>query len=173
MALTRIKLRNILSYGPSAQELDLEPLNVLIGPNASGKSNLIEVLGLLKRHRTDFWRVLSESGGPDEWLWQEPVGSSEDSGTAEIELAANLTGVEPSLRYRLSFGARGIEDEELEAQALEVTLPVTPLLTRSSHEASLFLPENGVLGGPRKERAIGVGIHEPVATHFRDPLSFP
>ena len=183
MTLTRIKLRNILSYGPSAQELDLEPLNVLIGPNASGKSNLIEILGLLKRHRTDFWRVLSEGGGPDEWLWQEPAGSAEGSGIAEIELAADLAEVDPSLCYRLSFGPRGIEAEQLEAQGSEATLdstprpsgglPMTPLLTRSSFEASLFLPENGVIGGPRKERAIGVGIHEPVATHFRDPVGFP
>lgn len=63
-----MKLRNVLSYGPSGQELALGRLNVLIGPNASGKSNLIEVLGLLKHHRAGFWRVLLESGGADEWL---------------------------------------------------------------------------------------------------------
>ena len=173
MALTRINLRNILSYGPSAQALDLRPLNVRIGPNASGKSNLIEVLGLLKHHRTDFWRVLLESGGPEEWLWQAGVGSREGSGIAEIELATNLTKADPSLCYRLSFGSRGIETEELEAQSSEATLPMTRLLTRSSTNASLFLPDSGVLGGPRKERAIGVGIQELVASHFRDPLGFP
>ena len=42
-----IRLDNILSFGPSEEEFPLEPLNVLIGPNASGKSNLIEVLSLL------------------------------------------------------------------------------------------------------------------------------
>ena len=42
-----IRLDSILSYGPGAAELSLEPLNVLIGPNASGKSNLIEALSLL------------------------------------------------------------------------------------------------------------------------------
>ena len=173
MALTRIKLRNILSYGPSAQELDLEPLNVLIGPNASGKSNLIEVLGLLKHHRTGFWRALSESGGADEWLWQEPAGSAEGVGIAEIELTTSLPQVDPLLCYRLSFGSRGIETEELEAQGSEATRPGTPLLTRSSNDATLFLPGNGVLGGPRKERAIGIGRRELVASHFRDPFSFP
>ena len=45
MLLHRIKLENILSFGPDAQELELKPLNVLIGPNASGKSNLMEAGG--------------------------------------------------------------------------------------------------------------------------------
>ena len=33
-----IRLANILSFGPDSAELPLEPLNVVIGPNASGKS---------------------------------------------------------------------------------------------------------------------------------------
>ena len=41
----RIRLRNLLSFGPDAQELTLEPLNVFIGPNGSGKSNLIDAIG--------------------------------------------------------------------------------------------------------------------------------
>ena len=42
-----IRLNNILSFGPDTPPLSLEPLNVLIGPNASGKSNLIAALSLL------------------------------------------------------------------------------------------------------------------------------
>ncbi len=33
MFMHRIKLQNLLSFGPGAQELELKPLNVLIGPN--------------------------------------------------------------------------------------------------------------------------------------------
>ena len=43
-----ISLENILSYGSSNEPFSLEPLNVLIGPNASGKSNMIEALSLLQ-----------------------------------------------------------------------------------------------------------------------------
>ena len=32
MFIHRIKLENVLSFGPEAQELELRPLNVLIGP---------------------------------------------------------------------------------------------------------------------------------------------
>lgn len=37
-----VRLQNFLSYGSEEEEIELQPLNVLIGPNASGKSNLIE-----------------------------------------------------------------------------------------------------------------------------------
>ena len=47
--LRSIRLQNILSFGPDTPELTLEPLNVLIGPNASGKSNLIEALSPASR----------------------------------------------------------------------------------------------------------------------------
>jgi len=39
--LRTLQLQNLLSFGPESGEITLEPLNVLIGPNASGKSNLI------------------------------------------------------------------------------------------------------------------------------------
>ena len=42
-----IRLENFLSYGDKGEEIKLEPLNVLIGRNASGKSNLIETISLL------------------------------------------------------------------------------------------------------------------------------
>lgn len=42
--LLQIKLENLLSFGPHSAPLQLESLNVLIGPNAAGKSNLIDAL---------------------------------------------------------------------------------------------------------------------------------
>ncbi|MFM6201517.1 MAG: AAA family ATPase, partial [Dolichospermum sp.] len=44
----KIKLQNFLSYGSEGEEIELQPLNVLIGANTSGKSNLIEAIGILK-----------------------------------------------------------------------------------------------------------------------------
>jgi len=46
MLLQSIKLTNLLSFRDA--ELELRALNVLIGPNASGKSNLFAAIGLLK-----------------------------------------------------------------------------------------------------------------------------
>ena len=66
--LRSIRLRNILSFGPDTPELPLEPLNVLIGPNASGKSNLIEVLSLLRAAPRDLQQPIREGGSIREWL---------------------------------------------------------------------------------------------------------
>lgn len=46
--LQTIRLQNFLSFGESAEEIELKSLNVLIGPNASGKSNLIEAISFLR-----------------------------------------------------------------------------------------------------------------------------
>ena len=45
-----IRLKNVLSYGSCDAEFSLEPLNVFIGPNASGKSNIIDTPHVLSRH---------------------------------------------------------------------------------------------------------------------------
>jgi DNA repair ATPase RecN len=46
MLLDRITLRNLLSFKDAS--LNLAPLNILIGETTSGKSNLIEAIGLLQ-----------------------------------------------------------------------------------------------------------------------------
>ena len=68
--LRSLTLKNILSFGPEGQTLELEPLNVLIGPNGSGKTNLIEVLGLLRSLPVNLPLFLSKAGGINEWLWK-------------------------------------------------------------------------------------------------------
>ena len=44
-----IKLDNLLSFASGSPALELKNLNVLIGTNGSGKSNLIEALALVNR----------------------------------------------------------------------------------------------------------------------------
>ena len=46
MLIKRLRLKKILSFNDSTVELG--PLNILIGPNAVGKSNLIEAISLLR-----------------------------------------------------------------------------------------------------------------------------
>ncbi len=70
MLMHRIALRNILSFGPDAQELALAPLNVLIGANGSGKSNLIDAIGLLRAAPTDVATPFRESGRVADWTGQ-------------------------------------------------------------------------------------------------------
>ena len=92
-----IRLDNILSYGPGTDEFTLEPLNVLIGPNASGKSNLIESIALLAATPVDLQHRILLGGGVREWIWK----GSEQLGISTIEVTVESI-LEP-IRYRLSF----------------------------------------------------------------------
>ena len=92
-------MENILSYGPDTAELRLEPLNVLIGPNASGKSNLIDVLSILQAAPRNLPEPIRRGGGTHEWLWK----GQDQLGPASVDVTVeNPNGIMP-LRYRLSF----------------------------------------------------------------------
>lgn len=111
-----IKLRNILSFGEE-QSLELGSLNILIGANASGKSNFLEVLRILKAIPLDLAGFLREGGGVNEYLWKGVANPP----LAKIEVATTL-------RYRVEFTARQdfpvIESEAIEfAEALDLENP--------------------------------------------------
>jgi predicted ATPase len=112
--IEKLYLKNFLSYGSEGDEITLEPLNVLIGPNASGKSNLIEALNLLYSTPTDLAGAIRRGGGVREWLWK---GTKADP-IAEIEAIVDFPGGPLPLRYQLSFTSVGqrleIVDEIIE-----------------------------------------------------------
>ncbi len=76
--LKSIKPVNLLSFGPNTEEIELRPLNILIGANGSGKSNLIEILGLLNRlPDKDPWSTVIQTGGAPEWMWKGPAAKEQ------------------------------------------------------------------------------------------------
>jgi predicted ATPase len=68
--IRKLELKSFLSFGPESKVVDLTPLNVLIGPNASGKSNFIEAIELLHATPTDFSETIRMGGSAGEWLWK-------------------------------------------------------------------------------------------------------
>jgi predicted ATPase len=98
-----MRLQNFLSYGGEGEEIELQPLNVLIGPNASGKSNLIEAIGLLKATPTDLTAPIRKGGGINEWLWK----GGKEPPIAEIEATLEYPQGARSIRYRIDFTVAG------------------------------------------------------------------
>lgn len=98
--LQSITLRNLLSYGEEGVSLGLEPLNVLIGPNASGKSNLLEVISLLAAAPSDIYDPIRRGGGALEWIWKG-VYSYTAGVSVSIEHDENVLG------YDLGFMIEG------------------------------------------------------------------
>jgi len=61
--LKSIRPVNLLSFGPNTEEIELRQLNILIGANGSGKSNLIEVIRLLwLLPEKEPWSVVLDGG---------------------------------------------------------------------------------------------------------------
>jgi len=108
-----LRLQNFLSYGSEGETIELQPLNVLIGPNASGKSNLIEAIGLLKATPTDLTAPIRKGGGISDFLWK----GAKEIPSAEIEASIDNPGNMP-LRYRISFTVVG-QRVELVDEAIE------------------------------------------------------
>ena len=70
-----IAVDNLLSYGSEGVALELQPLNVIIGPNASGKSNFLEAFRLLQAAPQDISKPIISGGGINQWMWKgKPQG---------------------------------------------------------------------------------------------------
>ena len=118
MLLKSLKLSGLLSFAPDSPATELGPLNLLIGPNASGKSNFIEAVGLLRATPQNLGDALREGGGMQDWLWK---GDADAHGEIDALLSYNKSW---SLRHRLVLAQVGqklelvderIEDSETKA----------------------------------------------------------
>ncbi|HUE04371.1 MAG TPA: AAA family ATPase [Bryobacteraceae bacterium] len=100
MPINQLKLKRILSFNDCTVELGA--LNVLIGPNAAGKSNLIEVIGLLQAAPKGIEGQILRGGGVRQWLW---LGARDPTVAAEVECDLALPGGMQTgpLLYRLEF----------------------------------------------------------------------
>ena len=173
--LKTIRLENILSYGPEGVELPLEPLNVLIGPNASGKSNLIEALSMLRAAPYDIQAPIRGGGGILEWLWK---GNREFS-TANIQVLVEYPKGQMPLRYRLSFGEQGGRFYLLE-EAVENEKPtqgnIQPYFYYRYQNGNSII-NNVVSGEPeRVERRLqrdDVNLEHSILQQHRDSYFYP
>jgi predicted ATPase len=144
--LHSVSLSGLLSYGPQGEPFKLEPLNVLIGPNASGKSNLIDGISLLAAAPRNLLTPFREAGSFEDWLWK---GSTESS-------VARISAAVP---YQGSTGVRRILGYDLSFRVSDVRLSIT--------EEHLFSQDNFYL--LRDWRSIQVPRHaEGLASVFTD-----
>jgi predicted ATPase len=109
-----IRVRNLLSFGPATEPLELRPLNVFIGHNGTGKSNLLDVLSILQAAPRDLLAPIQAGGGIGEWLWKGASGKV----VGEIEVVASYPYHQIGLRHQLSIAMRNertvLDDEGIE-----------------------------------------------------------
>lgn len=113
--IRKLKISGLLSFGPGGIDLPMQGLNVLIGANGSGKSNLVEVLALLRAAPANLPAPVKEMGGVREWLWKG-AGSM---GEATLDIVvSNPQKPSMDLRHVLSIREQGsrfeVADERIE-----------------------------------------------------------
>jgi len=178
--LRSLKLRNFLSFGPNSKEIPLESLNVLIGPNASGKSNLIEAVDFLRNSCRDLTSPIRGGGGIEEWLWK---GSSAIP-TAEIDTTIFYPAGLMPLRHNISFTMAGqrfqlvdeaVENERAEAQNL--TDVRFYYRYRSGHPVISAYPDQMENGSPnrteRKLRREDIALDQSILSQRKEPDLYP
>ena len=168
-----ISLENILSYGSSNEPFSLEPLNVLIGPNASGKSNMIEALSLLQAAPRDLQAPIREGGGILDWIWKGGHGAL----PATVNVTVNYPKKPMALRYRLAFSESGarfeLRDEALEDERPTNAYSAQPFFYYRYQEGH---PVLSVVGEPTVQRRLVREDMEPdqsILSQRRDPDSYP
>jgi predicted ATPase len=113
--LHSLRLENFLSYGPEGVQLELEPLNILIGQNASGKSNIIQAIELLRAAPSNITIPIIQGGGVEEWLYKGEAQMP----TAGIAASVDYPVTDDQLHHLASFTAINqrfrIVDEAIES----------------------------------------------------------
>lgn len=158
MFVRSLKLRNILSFREPAP-LDLKPLNILIGANGSGKSNLIDCIGILRWLPVSAFRYVERAGGPNAWVWKGP-NRSEDVARITCDLEVKDEGLE----YSIAFGALN-NSLVIQAESL--------VSTRNANRRSVYLdrtPSKLRIGGNDLSGAPNMEPAESALAAYRNPL---
>jgi predicted ATPase len=166
--LKSIRLKNLLSYGSEGETLELEPLNVLIGSNASGKSNLIDAISVLAAAPRDLFKPFWEGGGTSEWLWK----GSEKLPRAELEAIVEYR--QGPLQYRLALTAVDFRlklmDERIAYAGGSSAVGERLLYKRGTNAASISMHGSDKMV---KLRTGELDLEQSVLSQRKDPRVYP
>ena len=194
MFLKSIKPTNLLSFGPDTQELELRPLNVLIGPNGCGKSSLIEAISLLQAAPRELPAPVRASGGVSDWIWRGEPKASEARLEVVVEnpngnlsyataagnpfkaIASALENPDGNLRYALAFKESGqrfdLIEEKLEAKEAVGGRPFAYFELRNRQAVLLYRDVNEK-NAFLKFRQDEIDPNQSILAQRKDPDHYP
>jgi predicted ATPase len=173
-----LRLDGFLSFAPGSPTVELRPLNVLIGPNASGKSNFIEAFELLRAIPNSLQAHLREGGAAEDWVWKGNPRCTKATIAVELQ-----RGDAPREQYELTLGLSGqrldvVEERFRQLEAPGADTPPTSYFDiqgNSTKVATKFIGSNGP--SPTYEvHAIDrqfVKSDESIISQRRDPVAYP
>lgn len=162
---------NFLSFGPLTPSIELRSLNLLVGANGSGKSNLIEAIGLLRAAPKDWQEATRKGGGVAEWIWK---GAQAQPASLKAKFPTGSPG-SLQLVHEVSFQER--------AQRFDLVEEKIHSSTEAGEMAAGFYWTDFQGSGPTVARLTGEGEqdwweapHKPgqsVLALLRDPGFYP
>ena len=165
--------KNFLSFDSDNAGIDLKALNLFIGANGSGKSNLIEAINLMRAASREFRDVTRKGGGVGvgEWIWK---GAPKE--VASVEWVVNYPkGLKP-LRHTVAFNsisqAFALEDERVEESERRL------LTERDVYFYYLYQHGQPVVnitgtGQPRRLARESIQLDLSILAQRRDPETYP
>lgn len=179
-----LQLENFLSYGPQEVHLKLEPLNILIGQNASGKSNLIQAVELLRAAPTSLSAPIIQGGGVEEWIYK---GENKPSDRMDTYIVANVDYPEREnalihfLVFTSTNGRFYVTDErvQIDISGYNADLPFSyydyhngnPRV--ASRKQSIDSEGYVVLEGWEDKALTGIKSDQSILSQRNDPDSYP
>lgn len=170
MLIRSIKLNNFLSFGELNEEIAFGPLNVLIGTNGSGKSNLLEAVELLRSAPEQLLRPIREGGGVRDWLWK----GGNKTPIAALEAVIDYPLGRQHLRYKLAFTEVNqrfeIVDEQIENEKPDSDSHPRPYFFYHFNNGRPML---NVKGDSRALKQEDVDFEKSILAQRRDPDQYP
>ncbi len=173
--ISQLQLHNFLSFGAASPIIDLGPLNIIIGTNGSGKSNLGMAVELLRRIPLGFGKAVERTGDPRDLVFR---GAQDGKATIRA-VFENPDG--RNVLYSMSFI---LENARLRlAQELVQRLAVSPYSepaddpTRFAYvnngSTAVLRPPSSALEIAMAEMAGPVTPGDTVLVQVRAPGAFP
>ena len=185
-----ISIKNFLSLGGKEEIISLKPLNVLIGANASGKSNFIEAFRLLRALTGDFAQAIRNGGGIGEYIskceYADSSSQVKDS-AARIEVTfspTHLLGKDVLVHHKIGFTKVGQSMEIINESIDEIPKswnegdiesddePITYYFRISSHaelrsvDGKMEILQHGFTDSYLK-------TDQSIITQIKDPAKYP
>src|SRR5260370_30494959 len=159
MFISSLTLRNILSFRDPSP-LELRPLSILIGANASGKSNLIACIRLLQSLPNSLNRFINQRGGTEAWIWRGPKRTDDVA-----KVACQFESEQEKLDDEITF--RAVE-HELVIQSEALGRGENPRALYA--DLSRWVDDLKIVGQPTPEPGTpGIARNESALAAYRNP----
>jgi predicted ATPase len=172
MLIQHLHVSGLLSFGHKGIDLPMRKLNVLIGPNGCGKSNLLEVINMFREAPSPLHSIagpIMEDGGIHEWLWKEGSNGEGEPITAIAfcQIASGKKGVcyQHELRLQNNGGSVDVFSESI-SEVLDGRKKYRAVFSRTPFSTTLWAKP----GGPgRKLRESRLNPGASILAQIRDP----